>query len=484
MLKIIFLTLIYLLKIHGDPQKCGDYEIRTMNRLIRYKSYKPNMHGEYQEMDVLTANVPINSSEPHGTHGSGIFVGYMKATVGTKIKCVAVKIVNEIDEYENARNISDHFQKFLPHEKRWHIIEMIDAGIRLDVGAVVQGILIMEFGSLNFSDMIYESAMSFNDDENVIQILRDIVIPLNEFHQIAMHLDVKPDNFLLVRNKIEIPKFFVTKERITTNLWKIVDFNGAQLLQPSAKENGQKIATNFHNWPEIRINSALYNSPEYFTCEIVSQKTDIWSVGIIIHELLLAHRFYSQRSFNTNNANPQRSEIYAQLEAIADLFRGFSIKLNKNPKQFAINKQIKYSDKKSWLTRYYDALTHILHIWSEFPKTAVLIGNLLGPNRTLRMTTNGILDYIGGRCVPTEIKDAQNVRQFAMFNHILVGEFEQMLDAWRIELEQRSGDEHQQRQEEQQKLENLEKLMKTAIKKQQKIHETLKKCRKKCDTGV
>uniref|UniRef100_A0A183BWH5 Protein kinase domain-containing protein n=1 Tax=Globodera pallida TaxID=36090 RepID=A0A183BWH5_GLOPA len=416
-----------------------------MNRLIRYKSYKPNVHGEYQEMDVLTANVPINSSEPHGTHGSGIFVGYMKATVDTKTKCVAVKIVNEMDEYENARNISDHFQKFLPHEKRWHIIEMIDAGIRLDVGAVVQGILIMEFGSLNFSDMIYESAMSFNDDENVIQILRDIVIPLNEFHQIAMHLDVKPDNFLLVRNKIEIPKFFVTKERITTNLWKIVDFNGAQLLQPSAKENGQKIATNFHNWPEIRINSALYNSPEYFTCEIVSQKTDI--------------------CFNTNNANPQRSEIYAQLEAIADLFRGFSIKLNKNPKQFAINKQIKYSDKKSWLTRYYDALTHILHIWSEFPKTAVLIGNLLGPNRTLRMTTNGILDYIGGRCVPTEIKRCTKY-------------------AWRIELEQRSGDEHQQRQEEQQKLENLEKLMKTAIKKQQKIHETLKKCRKKCDTGV
>uniref|UniRef100_A0A914I2Q3 Protein kinase domain-containing protein n=1 Tax=Globodera rostochiensis TaxID=31243 RepID=A0A914I2Q3_GLORO len=451
-----------------------------MNRLIPYKSYKPNVHGEYQEMQVLTANVPINSSEQHGTHGPAIFVGYMKTTVGTKIKCVAVKIVNEMDEYENARNISDHFQKILPREKRWHIIEMIDAGIRLDVGDAVQGILIMEFGSLNFSDMIYESALGFNDDENVSQMLKGIVIALNEFHQIAMHLDVKPDNFLLVRNEIEIQKFLVTKERITTDLWKIADFNGAQLLQSSPEENGQKIAANFHNWPEIRINSALYNSPEYFTCEIVSQKTDIWSVGIIIHELLLAHRFYAQRHFN---ANPQKSEIYAQLEAIADLFRGFSIKLNKNPKQFAINKQIKYfSDKKSWLTRYYDALTHILHIWSEFPKTAVLIGNLLGPNRTFRMTTNGILDYIGGRCVPAEIKQAQNVRQFAMFNHILVGEFEQMLDAWRIELEQRSGDEHQQqqRQEEHQKVENLEKLMKTAIKKQQKIHETLKKCRKLC----
>ncbi|KAL3087952.1 hypothetical protein niasHT_022026 [Heterodera trifolii] len=118
---------------------------------------------------------------------------------------------------------------------------------------------------------------------------------------------------------------------------------------------------------------------------------------------------------------------------------------------------------------------------------AILITNLLSPNRNFRMTANGILEFIAGRCVPSEIKNAQNMQQFPIFNRVLFGEFLQILEELQNELVQNSADDEQiekRKEVNRQKREKLAKMANIVTKRQDKVHKELVKCRNVCETGI
>ncbi|KAL3087953.1 hypothetical protein niasHT_022027 [Heterodera trifolii] len=148
-----------------------------MKNLIRYKPYKTNTNdGKIAERQVKTTELPINSQGENGT----VFVGYIEATK----KCVAVKVINELDEYENALNVSEKIQEMLPRKNRTHIIEMIDAGRRLGVSdGIRQGIFVLELGTLSFAEMVYGASLTYQNDDELGRMARRIAIPMSEFHQ-------------------------------------------------------------------------------------------------------------------------------------------------------------------------------------------------------------------------------------------------------------------------------------------------------------
>ncbi len=98
--------------------------------------------------------------------------------------------------------------------------------------------------------------------DEVVEILRQVALGLDAAHRAGIvHRDIKPANVL----------------RTSSGTIKILDFGIAKLLgdsQVQATQAGQLVGT------------VLYMSPEQLTGAPVDARTDLWSVGVLAHELL------------------------------------------------------------------------------------------------------------------------------------------------------------------------------------------------------
>lgn len=92
-------------------------------------------------------------------------------------------------------------------------------------------------------------------------------------HQMAvLHRDLKPSNMLVVN----------------PGLVKLVDFGIAKLIEPH--EEGEQP---FHTRPEDRALTPEYASPEQARGEIPTTASDIYSLGVVLYEILVGDRPYS-----------------------------------------------------------------------------------------------------------------------------------------------------------------------------------------------
>jgi eukaryotic-like serine/threonine-protein kinase len=91
---------------------------------------------------------------------------------------------------------------------------------------------------------------------------------------LIVHRDLKPSNILVTREG-EV---------------KLLDFGIAKLLDPRA--GGRPAA----DTPRLRLMTPEYASPEQIRGEAVTTMTDVYGLGLVLHELLSGHSPVRQRT--------------------------------------------------------------------------------------------------------------------------------------------------------------------------------------------
>ncbi|MBA2702443.1 MAG: protein kinase [Blastocatellia bacterium] len=109
---------------------------------------------------------------------------------------------------------------------------------------------------------------------DVLDLAIQIVAALNAAHEAGItHRDLKPENVM------------VRKDHIV----KVLDFGLAKLAPNSAdnaidSEAGTKVLVQTE--PGLVMGTASYMSPEQSAGKLVDQRTDIWSLGVVLYEML------------------------------------------------------------------------------------------------------------------------------------------------------------------------------------------------------
>jgi len=109
---------------------------------------------------------------------------------------------------------------------------------------------------------------------DVLDVAVQIVAALNAAHEAGvMHRDLKPENVMIRRDQIV----------------KVLDFG---LAKPSASSAGAQIDSEagtkvlVHTEPGLVMGTVGYMSPEQSAGKPVDQRTDIWSVGVVLYEMI------------------------------------------------------------------------------------------------------------------------------------------------------------------------------------------------------
>ena len=127
-----------------------------------------------------------------------------------------------------------------------------------------------------------------------IEIVRDIAQQiakgLNAFHKLEMiHQDLRPHNIMIDSN----------------NCIKIIDF-GATRVEGLIESNVNLEEENLQG-------TALYSAPEYFLQEIGTSKSDLFSLGVIIYQMLSNELPYGVQVARCENKTAQNRLVYKSL---------------------------------------------------------------------------------------------------------------------------------------------------------------------------
>jgi len=124
-----------------------------------------------------------------------------------------------------------------------------------------------------------------------LDIFKQIVLGLDEIHsKNIIHRDLKPSNILLINNKVKIGDF---------GLSKYIKSDHIDLKE--IKENNTTM-----------MGSVLYSSPEQLYGDEYDYRTDIYSLGIILFEML--NRFETEMERNIKITELKKGKVESYLE--------------------------------------------------------------------------------------------------------------------------------------------------------------------------
>jgi serine/threonine protein kinase len=128
------------------------------------------------------------------------------------------------------------------------------------------------------------------DLETVRGIVEQIAKGLQAFHRLEMlHQDLRPDNVMIDR----------------TGTAKIIDFGSVRIA--GIADNADE------DIPEHILGTAQYTAPEYFIGEGGSQRSDIFSLGVIAYQMLTGRLPYGAEVARTRTRAQQKKLRYRSL---------------------------------------------------------------------------------------------------------------------------------------------------------------------------
>uniref|UniRef100_A0A1I8AZK3 Protein kinase domain-containing protein n=1 Tax=Meloidogyne hapla TaxID=6305 RepID=A0A1I8AZK3_MELHA len=204
--------------------------------------------------------------------------------------------------------------------------------------------IVMELERVSLQSYFYKNVeensnykANLNERENFLKkIIRGAATALEQFHKYAIHLDIKPDNFLISRTQ--------NNEDYLINC-KLIDFN-TSVITPYKRKTIQTYGSPFFMAPEIRttyihqVNKIIRNNIN--KKRKVTRKVDIWAFGLMIYDLLYLktdyfHQLIEENANIYNILDAEFVDYRLNAELNTDLDRGcIQLRLNKRPSIIAI----------------------------------------------------------------------------------------------------------------------------------------------------
>jgi serine/threonine protein kinase len=113
------------------------------------------------------------------------------------------------------------------------------------------------------------------DEAKVLEIAKQVCNALAAAHKAGViHRDIKPENIV------------VTDDGHV----KVLDFGLAKLIEGVRDETESDGTSTLHSQPELLMGTSQYMSPEQIRRQPVDCRTDLWSLGVVLFELVLHRR--------------------------------------------------------------------------------------------------------------------------------------------------------------------------------------------------
>src|SRR6266550_3674038 len=111
--------------------------------------------------------------------------------------------------------------------------------------------------------------------EGVLDIAEQVASALAAAHAAGIvHRDIKPENIM----------------RRTDGLVKILDFGIAKLTERQRPEHGIESYVSAQTEAGVVMGTVDYMSPEQARALVVDERTDVWSLGVLLYEMLTHHK--------------------------------------------------------------------------------------------------------------------------------------------------------------------------------------------------
>ena len=185
---------------------------------------------------------------------------------------VAIKLIKRGMDTDYILRRFRHERQILANLNHPNIARLLDGGTTADglpyfVMEYVEGLPIDDYCAAHKSS-IKERLVLFQRACSAVQYA----------HQnLVIHRDLKPSNILVTGKGVP----------------KLLDFGIAKLLQADADESAPALTAT-----ELRVMTTHYASPEQIKGEQVTTATDVYSLGVVLYELLTGRRPYRFKSHN------------------------------------------------------------------------------------------------------------------------------------------------------------------------------------------
>lgn len=331
-----------------------------------------------------------------GQYSKRVYSGFDNAERKAAIKYYDFSMAaNTEQEYRNSQQIFRKIKQVFDGDNRAQtpVVELYDSGfVRNDNRMAVQIVELASGGTL--LDRIYTKRTDYTD-HTIRELVRQIVTPLNALHQVALHLDVKPGNMV-----------FVGKTSAAQQQLKFIDIDGGFLIPEEDRTDA-----NAEYVTKLPGGTEQYAAPEQLDISTdgrgemqatVSRKTDVWSIAMILYEILLLQPKY----------HLDKNVVKRTLTRIAHIYYQGIFMFNKQHETPI--EPLKYYARVLFAEEEYTAaLKRMLQIWQDFPQTFKLLTNLLNPAHRERMSVAEILEWADGKCVP-QMQQLNAARRFSI----------------------------------------------------------------------